>query len=134
MNREFFKFFGIRKKLIIYFLFIILFLSSISFFSYYSTNVVLNNTNSIIKDYIYINNLKNTVNALTTELEKYLTTASSESLLRYYDYYNRLQSISREIPRTLDYNEDNLILKDIGNMLDELLSKPIRRFWQSEGG
>ncbi|MCX7951967.1 MAG: histidine kinase [Clostridiales bacterium] len=123
MNREFFKFFGIRKKLIIYFLFIILFLSSISFFSYYSTNVVLNNTNSIIKDYIYINNLKNTVNALTTELEKYLTTASSESLLRYYDYYNRLQSISREIPRTLDYNEDNLILKDIGNMLDELLSE-----------
>lgn len=123
MNRDFFKFFGIRKKLIIYFLFIILFLSSISFFSYYSTNVVLNNTNSIIKDYIYINNLKNTVNALTTELEKYLTTASSESLLRYYDYYNRLQSISREIPRTLDYNEDNLILKDIGNMLDELLSE-----------
>ncbi|MCX7694275.1 MAG: sensor histidine kinase [Caloramator sp.] len=123
MNREIFKFFGIRKKLIIYFLFIILFLSSISLFSYYSANVVLNNTNRIIKDYIYINNVKNTVNSLITELEKYLTTASSESLLRYYDYYNRLQVISREIPRTLDYNEDNLILKDIGNMLDELLSE-----------
>lgn len=110
-------------KLITYFLFIILFLSSISFFSYYSARVVLNNTNRIIKDYIYLNNLKNTVNSLITELEKYLTTASSENLLSYYNYYNKLQEISQQIPRTINYDEDMLLLKDIGNMLDELMSE-----------
>lgn len=123
MLKDIFKFYGIRKKLITYFIFTILLLSSTSLFSYYNAKVVLNNTNNIITDYIFLNNLKNNVNSLMTELEKYLTTASSESLLNYYNYYNKLQEISRQIPRTIEHDSEILILKDIGNMLDELMSE-----------
>ncbi|KRQ86367.1 hypothetical protein ABG79_01879 [Caloramator mitchellensis] len=121
MNKEIFKFFGIRKKLIIYFIFIIILLSGTGLFSYYNARVVLYNTNKIIEDYIYLNNLKNNVNSLMTELEKYLTSASSENLLNYYNYYNKLQEISRQIPRSIENESDKIILKDIGNMLDELM-------------
>ncbi|CCC57992.1 MULTISPECIES: sensor histidine kinase [Caloramator] len=121
MNKEIFKFLGIRKRLIIYFLFTIFLLTSTSFFSFYTAKVVINNTNSIINDYIYLNELKYNINGLMTELEKYLTTASSENLLNYYNYYNRLQEISNQISRTLEYDNKLLILMDIGNMLDELL-------------
>ncbi len=121
MNRELFTFIGIRKKLIIYFLITILLLSITSLFSYYNARTVLRNTNSIVADYSYLNNLNNDVTQLMTELEKYLTTASSENLLNYYTHYNNLQETSRKIPRTAEYSYEMLLLKDIGNMLDELV-------------
>jgi two-component system, sensor histidine kinase YesM len=121
MNRDIFTFIGIRKKLIMYFLLTILLLGIISIFSYYNAKIVLKNTNSIITDYAYLNNLNNDVNLLMTELEKYLTTASSENLLNYYTHYNRVQEISRKIPRSADYNYELLLLKDVGNMIDELI-------------
>lgn len=114
---------GIRKKLIMYFLLTIMLLGITSVFSFYNAKVVLRNTNSIITDYAYLNNLNNDVNSLMTELEKYLTTASSENLLNYYTHYNKLQEISRKIPRTADYSNESILLKDIGNMIDELLTE-----------
>lgn len=121
MDRGIFTFMGIRKKLIMYFLLTILLLSIISIFSYYNAKVVLRNTNSIITDYAYLNDLNNDVNMLMTELEKYLTSASSEDLLNYYTHYNKLQEISMKIPRNADYNYELLLLKDVGNMIDELV-------------
>jgi CHASE3 domain sensor protein len=99
MNHGILTFIGIRKKLIMYFLLTILLLGVISVFSYYNARVVLKNTNSIITDYAYLNNLNNDVNLLMTELEKYLTSASSENLLNYYTHYNMLLETSRKIPR-----------------------------------
>jgi len=121
LNRDIFTFMGIRKKLIVYFLLTIMLLGVISIFSYYNAKIVLKNTNSIITDYAYLNNLNNDVNQLMTELEKYLTSASSENLLNYYTHYNRVQEISRRIPRTAEYNYELILLKDVGNMIDALL-------------
>jgi two-component system, sensor histidine kinase YesM len=121
MDHGIFTFIGIRKKLIVYFLLTILLLGSISIFSYYNAKVVLRNTNSIITDYAYLNNLNNDVNSLMTELEKYLTSASSENLLNYYTHYNNLQELSRKIPRDAEYNYELILLKDVGNMIDELV-------------
>lgn len=121
MNRDILTFIGIRKKLIMYFLLTILLLGIVSIFSYNNAKIVLKNTNSIITDYAYLNNLNNDVNLLITELEKYLTTASSEDLLNYYTHYNKVQEISRKIPRTADYNYELLLQKDVGNMIDALL-------------
>lgn len=123
MDHRIFKFFGIRKKLILYFLVTILLLGITSIFSCYNAKVVLKNTNNIITDYLYLNNLKNDVNGLMTELEKYLTSASSENLLNYYKYYNRLQETVRQIPRDIEYDNEVLVLRDIRNMLDELMSE-----------
>jgi CHASE3 domain sensor protein len=121
MDRRIFRFYGIRKKLIMYFLLTILLLGITSIFSYYNAKTVLKNTNNIITDYLYLNNLGNNVNLLMTELEKYLTSASSENLLNYYDYYNKLQVIRGQIPRITEYDYELLALKDIGYMLDELM-------------
>jgi two-component system, sensor histidine kinase YesM len=116
-----FKFFGIRKKLIMYFLLTIALLGLTSFFSSYNARVVLENTNDIVTDYIYLSDLKNDVEHMITVLEKYLTSASSEDLLNYYNQYNRLKEIKTEIPETKEYDEKHLFLKNIGNMLDELM-------------
>jgi two-component system sensor histidine kinase YesM len=121
MKHHIFNFFGIRKKLIVYFLITIALLGVTSIFSYYNARVTLKNTNNIITDYVYLNDLKNDVDLMMTELEKYLTTTSSEDLLSYYNYYNKLKVIRRQIPVTIEYDDEHLFLKDIGNMLDELM-------------
>ncbi|MEK6265074.1 MAG: histidine kinase [Clostridium sp.] len=121
MKHHIFNFFGIRKKLIKYFLITIAILGVTSIFSYNNARVILKNTNNIIIDYIYLNDLKNDVDLMMTELEKYLTTTSSENLLSYYNYYNKLKAIRNQIPVTKKYDDEHLFLKDIGNMLDELM-------------
>ena len=48
---------------------------------------------------------------MMTELEQYLTTASSENLLNYYYYYNKLKEESRQISTTKEYDYDKLLLR-----------------------
>lgn len=121
MNRDVLRFSGIRKKLIIYYLIITVLLGVTSIFSYYNAKLVLTRLNSIVGDYAYLNNLNNNVNVLMTEVEKYLTSKSSENLLNYYTAYNSLQEQTFKISREAVYDNDKLMLKDIGNMIDELL-------------
>lgn len=121
MNKEMFTFTGIRKKLITYYLIMTLLLGVTSIFSYYNAKVILIKMNTVITDYVYLNSLNSNVNLLMTELEKYLTTKSSENLLNYYNVYNSLQEQSLEIPREALYDNDYLMLKDIGFMIDNLL-------------
>jgi len=123
MNREMFRFTGIRKKLISYYLIMTLLLGVTSMFSYYNAKVILIKMNTVITDYVYLNSLNSNVNLLMTELEKYLTTKSSENLLNYYNEYNELQLKSTNIPREAVYDNDYLMLKDIGFMIDNLLAE-----------
>ncbi len=123
MNKDIFKFTGIRKKLIIYYLITIILLSVTSFFSYYNAKLVLTRLKGIITDYVYLNDLNNDVNSLTIEVERYLTTKSSESLLNYYTVYSNLQKKAMDIPRKAAYDTQSLMLKDIGFMIDNLLEE-----------
>ncbi len=121
MNKEMFTFTGIRKKMIIYYLIMTILLGVTSLFSYYNAKVILIRMSTVITDYVYLNSLNGNVNLLMTELEKYLTTKSSENLLNYYNEYNNLQEKSLNIPREAVYDNDYLMLKDIGFMIDNLL-------------
>lgn len=121
MKHNIFKFYGMRKKLIIYFLMTIVLLSFTSIFSYYNGRSILKNSNEITEDYIFLNDLKTNLNLMTTELEQYLTTASSDNLLNYYNYYNKLKEETAQISTTIEYDYDKLLLKDIKFMLEELM-------------
>ena len=99
MKNYFAKFIGIRKKLIIYFLVPIFLLGSVSMISYFTAVFLKSNTQDIIVDYVYLNNLKNDVTQVNMELEKYLISASSEDLLDYYSHYNSLNNLAAKIPR-----------------------------------
>lgn len=121
MFKDIFSFSGIRKRLIIYYLITTILLGAISLFSYWNAKMTLVRLKSIITDYVYLNDLNNDVNMLTTEVEKYLTTKSSEALLSYYTIYNNLEEKAANIPREAVNDVDSLILKDIGYMIDNLL-------------
>ncbi len=123
MKNYFANFIGIRKKFIIYFLVPIFLLSTVSLISYFTAVFLKSNTEDIITDYVYLNTLKNNVAELNMELEKYLISASSEDLLEYYAHYNSLNNIAAKIPRKLSFNQDEMLHKDIGYMLEDLLEE-----------
>ena len=123
MNKDLFKFTGIRKKLIIYYLITTILLGVTSVFSYYNAKIVLVKMNTIISDYVYLNDLNNDVNELMIEVEKYLSSKSSEAILNYYTIYNRLQEKSIHISRDAVYDMEALRLKNIAYMVDDLLKE-----------
>lgn len=114
---------GIRKKLIVSYLITIIILGAISVFSYYNARIVLYSLRAMIIDHVYLNELSNDANTLVMEVEKYLSTKSSDTLLNYYNLYNALESKSNSIPREATYDQDALMLKNIGNMIDSLLQE-----------
>lgn len=123
MKRYFNRFIGIRKKLIYYFLLTIFLLGGTSLIAYFTALFVTTNTEEIVNDYTYLNTLKNNVSELNLELEKYLISASSDDLLRYYEYYNKLNNIAARIPRKMRFNADAMVHKDIGYMVEALLEE-----------
>lgn len=104
-----------------YYLITTLILGVTSVYSYYNTKVVLNKFKTIISDHVYLNDLNNDVDTMVMEVEKYLTTKSSEALLNYYTLYNNLERKSTNISRNATYEEESLMIKNIGNMIDALL-------------
>ncbi len=121
MKKSLFHFSGIRKKLILYYLVITLILGLTSVFSYYNAKLVLNRLKTIISDYVYLNDLNHDVDLLMTEVEKYLTTKSSNALLNYYTVYDTLAQKTDNISREASYDINELMMKDIGYLIDDLL-------------
>ncbi|MCF6092894.1 histidine kinase [Microaerobacter geothermalis] len=123
MQQSFWKLTGIKKKLIGYYLVITMLMWITSLFSYYNARLITTRLDSVFVDYIYLNQLYSDINSLEIELEKYLSSKSSEALLNYYTLYNKLSEQSSDIEDNLSYNQDDLMLKDIGNMISGFLSE-----------
>ena len=75
---------GIRKKIILSYLITILILGLTSVFSYYNARVVLDRLKAIISEHVYLNELSNDAHDMVLEVERYLSTKSSDTLLNYY--------------------------------------------------
>ncbi|SCY37064.1 sensor histidine kinase [Alkaliphilus peptidifermentans] len=121
MKTQYLRFTGIRKKLFLYYLITTLILGVTSVYSYQNAKTILARLKPIISDHVYLNDLNNEVNTLMMEVEKYLSTKSSEALLNYYTAYSSLEKKSASFSRDATYDEDSLMLKNIGNMIDGLL-------------
>lgn len=123
MKKDMFNFQGIRKRILLFYLFVTLIFSIISLYSYLNGNRTLEKSNLLIEDYSYLNNLDNKIEKLERVVEQYLSTQSSESLIEYYEMQNDLKSTIKAMPDEKSYDREILLLKDIGNMSKALLKE-----------
>lgn len=133
MLKKLLEFSSLRKKLVTLNLIMIIFFAVISFYTIFNGKTVLTRLQTIIQDYIYLNDLNSDINLLETELEKYLTTKSSDSILKYYTVYNKLEEKSLKISREVVSDKEKLMLKDIGYMIDNLLLETDRAVLAKRG-
>nr|WP_284700597.1 sensor histidine kinase [Thermoanaerobacterium sp. R66] len=123
VNKSLFQFKGIRRKIFAHLLITTLIMGITSIYSYYNAKIVIDRLKSIFTDYVYLNSLNNDINSLETEVEKYLSTKSSDSLLNYYTISNKLNNSAEDMISIATYDNDSLMQKDIGNMIISLLSE-----------
>jgi two-component system sensor histidine kinase YesM len=112
----------IRKKMLLYSLLLTLFTIITSFYT-------INNAGHIIQnfDYMFVNNvhltqLSNNIHNIDNELLDFLTTLNSDSLDLYMKNSNDLRDETKAMSR-LSYDNNQLMLNDISNMIDEYLNQ-----------
>lgn len=117
------KFQGIRRRMMLFYLLVTLSFSIISLYSYFNGWNTLDKSKLLIEDYIYLNDMDNKIETLEMEVEKYLTTQSSQSLINYYEIQNELKETIKTIPIEASYDQKYMLLKDIRYMTKELVDK-----------
>jgi len=107
----------------IFYLITTILFAATSLYSYFNGRTTLDKSKILLEDYIYLNELDNKIETLEMEVEKYLSTLSSESLINFYEIQNELKESNKMINKQASYDLDVLLMKDIGNMIDELLNE-----------
>lgn len=111
----------IRYKLIIYFLLTTLIMGVTSMYTYYAARTFMLEIGKMFRNDIYLNELYQNVNNVEIYLENYLTTKHSDSLKEYIRYSSELKQRSDKIRKEPSSTESELLLKDIGNMINTYL-------------
>jgi len=123
MTKGMLAFQGIRKRIMIFYLLVTVLFSVISLYSYLNGLNTLDKSKLLVEDYIYLNDMDNKIETLEMEVEKYISTQSSESLINYYEIQNDLKEVVKTIPVVASYEQKDMLLKDIAFMTKELLEE-----------
>lgn len=121
--QKFFHLTGLRRQLLFYALAVVFILASTSIYSYYNASQVVEQTNYIFQDYEYLNNLYVEMNAVEGDLEDYLATQSSYSLMSYYSANNKLQLLMEQKQFKIGTDARSLQLEDVHNMTKAFLQE-----------
>lgn len=132
--QRYFRLTGIRRQLVFFALAVVLILSSTSVYFYYDAHQVMQQTNDIFRDYEYVNNLYVAMNALEADLQDYLATQSSYSLMNYYSANNKLQALMEQRQLKVGTDERSLQLEDVYNMTKAFLHEADAAVYARRGG
>ncbi|MDF2821145.1 MAG: hypothetical protein K0R15_1586 [Clostridiales bacterium] len=110
-----------RTKLIAFFIMAVLISSMSGMYSYVSSHMIITDTASMFEKNLELTVVYEEIGAIGQELEIYLSTNSSESLLSFYDHTNIISRNANKIMDNSSYSERGIKLKNIANMINNYL-------------
>lgn len=114
---------SLKKRLIIYFMVVIVIMSALNVYPYYSISVLMNRMSSTFELNVELNQLNNTLEQLNYAYETYLETKHSKSLDDYYRYSHDLWEQANAIRIDNSSMDNMLVMNDIRNMISNYLSE-----------
>jgi sensor histidine kinase YesM len=114
---------SLKRRLIIYFMVIIVIMSGLNIYPYYSISVLMNRMSATFELNVELNQLNNTLEQLDYAYENYLETKHSKSLDDYYRYSSDLLEQADAIRIDNSSIDNTLVMKDIRNMITNYLSE-----------
>ena len=114
---------SLKKRLILYFMAIIIIMSALNIFPYYTISVLMHRMSSTFELNVQLNHLNNTLEQLNYAYENYLETKHSKSLDDYYRYSNDLWEEVNAIKIDNSGIDNSLVMKDIRNMVSSYLDE-----------
>ena len=115
------RFNTIRGKLLLYSLLLISIMISTNLYTLYNTRHILEKFDYMFINDMYLSKLSVDIQTVDEELLSYLTTKSYNSLRDYTKNSDSLRARSNKMSRDISYDTGELMLKDIGNMIDKYL-------------
>lgn len=114
---------SLKKRLILYFMVIIVIMSALNVYPYYSISVLMSRMSSTFELNVELNQLNNTLEQLNHAYENYLETKHSKSLDDYYRYSNDLGEQANAIQIDNSRMDNILVMNDIRNMISNYLNE-----------
>ncbi len=114
---------SLKKRLILYFMVIIVIMSALNVYPYYSISVLMNRMSSAFALNVELNQLNNTLEQLHYAYENYLETKHSKNLDDYYRYSHDLWEQANAIHINNSSMDNILVMNDIRNMISNYLNE-----------
>jgi len=114
---------SLKKRLILYFMVIIVIMSALNVYPYYSISVLMNRMSSTFELNVELNQLNNTLEQLNHAYENYLETKHSKNLDDYYRYSHDLWVQANAIKIDNSSMENMLVMNDIRNMISNYINE-----------
>lgn len=115
MNR--FKSVKFRTKLIIFFLLAILVVLLASVYNYFSLQMLIKDTTEMYEKTMELISIYRLLGYFQNEIETYLSTNSSDSLIAFYDYMNEIRGLADSLISNVVYTSEGIKSKNVGNMI-----------------
>ena len=127
------KFFSIRKKLILFLLFLIITMSAVSCIVYVNSSNTTNRFIILMRNLIILNNLTNNINLMQKNLEEYLNMKAGEALDKYNSSYDSLLKGIK--PFSLDFTSEDeyAAFNNIRGMVITYGEEAGQAIWASRG-
>ena len=113
----------IRRKLIIYFMITTFLMALVSFYTHFNARMLTSQMDTMFSSNFELDELKDSMDNVQLYLESFLDTKHSDSLRNFIDSKTKLQKHSSTLLKTADYSQSGLVMRDIGNMIDNYLTK-----------
>lgn len=118
-----FKHLNIRIKLMSYFVVITIIFAGISGVSYFISSNQSKQVSSIVVDYVFLSDLNESILSLDHEVENFLISRSSSSLLNYYNIVEELNQQKQKLSRIRSYDPSKMLMRNISFTLSAYMEQ-----------
>ncbi len=112
---------SIRSTLLSTFLLAVLICFAVGLFNYLSTRLMLAEMTTYVTASRKLSAIQTNIQTVQDETDLYLFSRSTESLQRYYDGFNSVQSNAEDLLRGVEYTKTGIKLKNLAGMLRHYL-------------
>lgn len=112
-----------RTKLMTFFIMAVIVASFSGMYSYLSSRIIIKETTSMFEKNLELTAVYEEIGKIGQELEIYLYTNNSESLLSFYDHMDGISRSANKIMSNSSYTERGIKLKNIANMIDNYIKE-----------
>lgn len=110
-----------RNKLIGFFLLATMITTSVGLYNYTSSRFLMKDMTSLLNKSQELTTLYNELEEIQKNLEVYLATRSSDSLMAFYDYSNSIAANNTLLARDSGYTERGILIKNLTGMVEHYL-------------
>jgi len=111
-----------RTKLLVFFLLAIVVVLLASIYTYFSLQILIKDTAEMYEKAMELTAVYRQMGLIQREIESYLSTNSSDSLIAFYDYMNELKGLAESLLNNVTYTPEGIKSKNAGNMIINYLN------------